>query len=127
MKKRVATMDKTKVGRRQFLRAGAVLFTLPWLESLAQSDEPAPPKRVVNICTSFGLYGPSFFPQRAGRDYEPSEYLRILGDLRNDFTVFSGISHPDIGGDHASEGCFLTSAKRPTNPGFRNHMFLKSP
>jgi hypothetical protein len=117
-------MDTTKIGRRQFLRAGAVLFTLPWLESLARSDEPAPPKRVVNICTSFGLYGPSFFPQRAGRDYEPSEYLRVLADLRNDFTVFSGISHPDIGGDHASEGCFLTSAKRPTNPGFRNTVSL---
>ena len=33
---------------------------------------------------------------------------------RNASTVFSGISHPDIGGDHASESCFLTSAKRPT-------------
>ena len=85
-------MDRTKIGRRQFLRAGAVLFALPWLESLARSGEQAPPKRVVNVCTSFGLYGPSFFPQRAGRDYEPSEYLRILADLRNDFTVFSGIS-----------------------------------
>ena len=117
-------MDRTKIGRRQFLRAGAVLLTLPWLESLARSGEAAPPKRVVNICTSFGLYGPSFFPQRAGRDYVPNEYLRVLGDLRNDFTVFSGISHPDIGGDHASEGCFLTSAKRPTNPGFRNTVSL---
>ena len=59
----------------------------------------------------FGLYGPSFVPAQVGRDYEASEYLQILGDLRDQFTVFSGISHPEIGGDHASEACFLTSAR----------------
>jgi hypothetical protein len=79
---------------------------------------------MVNICTNFGLYGPSFFPEKAGSDYEPSEYLRVLGDLRNQFTVFSGISHPEIGGDHASEACFLTSAKHPTAAGFRNTVSL---
>ena len=69
---------------------------------------------MVLVCTAFGLYGPSFFPEKAGRDYEPSEYMKVLGDLRDDVTVFSGISHPEIGGDHASEGCFLTGAKHPT-------------
>jgi hypothetical protein len=79
---------------------------------------------MVNVCTSFGLYGPSFFPEKAARDYEPSEYLAILKDLRDQFTVFSGISHPDIGGDHASESCFLTSARHPTRSGFRNTVSL---
>lgn len=79
---------------------------------------------MVSVCTGFGLYGPSFFPAQAGRDYEPSEYLKILEELRGDFTVFSGISHPQIGGDHASESCFLTSAKYPTAPGFRNSISL---
>ncbi|MFN5291657.1 MAG: DUF1552 domain-containing protein [Planctomycetia bacterium] len=106
--------------RRQVLRAGTVLLALPWLETFARGNAQAPPRRIINVCTNFGLYGPSFFPARAGTDYEPSEYLRIIDDLRNHFTVFSGISHPDIGGDHASEACFLTSAKRPTQPGFRN-------
>ena len=86
--------------------------------------ETSPPKRMVQICTSFGLYGPSFFPRKPGRDYEPSEYLTILNDLRDQFTVFSGISHPEIGGDHASEACFLTSAKHPTKGGFRNTVSL---
>ena len=117
-------MERPKIGRRQFLRTGSVMLTLPWLESLARPDETGPPKRIVNICTSFGLYGPSFFPSKPGRDYEPSEYLQILNDVRDKFTVFSGISHPDIGGDHASEGCFLTSAKHPTRPGFRNSVSL---
>ncbi len=114
----------TRLNRRQFLRSSSVLLALPWLESLAPAAEATPPKRMVNICTSFGLYGPSFFPEAAGPDYKPSEYLEVLGDLRNQFTVFSGISHPEIGGDHASEACFLTSAKHPTAGGFRNTVSL---
>ena len=78
--------------RRQFLCASSVCLALPWLESRAAADERQPPKRLVNICTSFGLYGPAFFPEQAGRDYEPSEYLKILADVRDQFTVFSGIS-----------------------------------
>ncbi len=106
--------------RRQFIRTSSAVLALPWLESLATANEPAPPQRMVNICTAFGLFGPAFFPEGADREYQPSEYLEILGDLRQDVTVFSGISHPDIGGDHASEACFLTSAQHPRRPGFRN-------
>lgn len=107
--------------RRQFLQTGPALLALPWLERTS----PAPaPRRLVCICTGFGLFGPSFFPEKAGRDYEPSEYLKVLGDLRDKVTVFSGISHPEIGGDHASEACFLTSAKHPTQGGFRNTVSL---
>jgi len=109
-----------KFHRRQLLRAGSVCLALPWLKSLAAAAEPAPPMRMVNICTSFGFYGPAFFPAKAGRDYEASEYLQTLGDLREQFTVFSGISHPEIGGDHASQACFLTNAKHPTKGGFRH-------
>ena len=113
-----------KLSRRRVLQAGSVMLALPWLESLAAGAEQSPPQRMVQICTSFGLYGPAFFPSQAGRDYEPSEYLTLLGDLRDRFTVFSGISHPEIGGDHASEACFLTSAKHPTKGGFRNTVSL---
>ena len=113
-----------RTDRRHFLRTSSALLALPWLESLAGAVEAAPPRRLVSICTNFGLYGPSFFPEQAGRDYQPSEYLRVLGDLRSQFTVFSGIAHPEIGGDHASEACFLTSAKHPTAGGFRNSVSL---
>lgn len=106
--------------RRQFIRTSSALLALPWLESLAVAGEAAAPRRMVNICTAFGLYGPAFFPDEDGADYRPSEYLEILGDVRKETTVLSGISHPDIGGDHASEACFLTSAKHPRRPGFRN-------
>ena len=112
--------------RRQFLRSTTALLALPWLETLASAAEAVagPPRRMVSICTSFGLYGPSFFPKTAGRDYEASEYLEVLGDLREKFTVFSGISHPEMGGDHASESCFLTTAKNPRGASFRNSVSL---
>jgi hypothetical protein len=117
-------MNNAQLNRRQMLRAGSAVLALPWLETFARADEKTPPKRIICVCTSFGLYGPSFFPAKPGRDYEASEYLQVLNDLRDKFTVFSGISHPDIGGDHASEACFLTSAKHPTRPGFRNTVSL---
>ena len=112
------------ISRRTFLRTSGIALALPWLESLAVAGGPAAPRRMVTVCTGFGLYGPSFFPEKAGRDYEASEYLKVLDGLRDQFTVFSGISHPEIGGDHASEACFLTSAKHPTAGGFRNTVSL---
>jgi len=117
-------MKPSSTSRRQFIRTTSAFLTLPWLETFSVAGEPEAPKRMVNICTGFGLYGPSFFPEKAGRDYEPSEYTGVLGDLRDQFTVFSGISHPEIGGDHASEACFLTSAKHPTANSFRNTVSL---
>jgi hypothetical protein len=112
------------VSRRRFLQSGSVCLALPWLESLAAAGETAPLQRMVCICTDFGLYGPAFFPKQPGPDYEPSEYLAILGDLRERFTVFSGISHPEVGGDHASVSCFLTGAKHIGKGGFRNSVSL---
>lgn len=113
-------MLQTRVLRRDFIRAGCGILGLPWLETFARGADGVPPKRLISICTNFGLYAPAFFPEASGADYAPSEYLTILNELRSHYTVFSGISHPDIGGDHASEASFLTSAKRPTQPGFRN-------
>ena len=119
-------LNSSQLTRRQMLRAGSAVLALPWLESFARADEKTPPKRLVSICTGFGLYGPAFFPaaDQVGRDYKPSEYIEVLGDLRKYCTVFSGISHPDIGGDHASESCFLTAAKHPRRPGFRNSVSM---
>ncbi len=108
------------LNRRNFIRAGSALLALPWLEGVSGAADPTPPKRMVCLNADFGFYGPSFFPQQAGRDYEMSEYLRIVEAFRDDFTVFSGISHPEIGGDHFSAMCFLSSAKGPKRAGFRN-------
>ena len=55
------------------------------------------------ICTPLGMHPEFFFPENAGRDYELSPYLEVVKDFRNDFTVISGLSHPDVGPSHDSK------------------------
>jgi hypothetical protein len=55
-----------------------------------------------------GLHAPFFFPEKAGKDYEPSRYLRPLEAFRQEFTVFSGMSHPGYPGGHHTENALLT-------------------
>lgn len=108
------------ISRRHLLRAAGVSFALPWLEA----QQAPPPRRMLAICNNLGLLAGEFFPQAPGREYELSPYLNVLAPYRNDFTVFSGVSHPDVDGSHASEVCFLTAAPHPANGGFRNSISL---
>ena len=108
-----------RISRRSILRASGVAFALP----LLGSDAP-PPRRMLAICNNLGLLSTGFFPSSVGRDYQLSPYLQNLKDFRNDFTVFSGVSHPDVDGSHNSEVCFLTAAPHPSNGGFRNTISL---
>ncbi len=112
--------------RRQFLRAAGIGICLPILDRFtcsARGDDNTPQrKRIVTICTTLGLHGPDFFPQAVGAGYEPSPYLRVLGERLSDVTVFSGLSHPEQSGSdgHSSERTWLTSAAHPGLGGFRN-------
>jgi hypothetical protein len=65
-----------------------------------------------------------FFPKTTGRNYTPSPYLEALRDHRDQFTVFSGVSHPDVDGGHPADNCFLTAAPHPGSGGFRNTISL---
>lgn len=124
-------MPSSTLSRRTFLRTSGVSLALPFLDAmwpgLGRAAAPAgTPKRLVTVCSSLGIYGPDFFPQTGGRDYQLSPYLETLKDHKNDFTVFSGVSHPDQAGanGHTSEMTWLTSAKHPGLGGFRNTISL---
>ena len=93
-----------------------------FLPRSAAAVEESIPQRMVCICTSLGLHTPFLFPEQAGRDYEPTAYLKLLAEHRGEFTVFNGISHPDQSGadGHSSGITWLTSARHPGLPGFRN-------
>ncbi len=116
------------LSRRAFLRAAGVGLSLPLLGAMqpvfARGPKPVPPRRMVLICRGLGLHAPNFFPAAAGRDYEPTPYLKELAEYRDDFTVFSGLSHPEAGGGHSSESSFLTSAPHSGSPAFRNTVSL---
>jgi len=79
---------------------------------------------MVAINIGLGLHGPNIIPTRAGRDYELPIYLNILGEFRDQFTVMSGVSHPEVGGGHLSYKSFLTCAPHPNSAGFRNTISL---
>ena len=116
-----------KMNRRHFLRAAGVSLALPWLESLARPGTPAagPPRRMVCICTPLGLHAPNLFPTDAGRDYTLTPYLEVLREFRDDFTVISGLLHPEVGSSHDSIFSFLTAAPHPERrAGFRNSISL---
>jgi hypothetical protein len=119
------------ISRRRFLKAAGAALGLPFLDSMlfpfarAQSADPStPPRRMFAICNNLGLLPEHFFPKGAGRDYEPSPYLKLLQEHRNDFTVFSGVSHPNVDGGHPSDISFLTAAPHPASSSFRNTISL---
>jgi hypothetical protein len=94
------------------------------LPAIVRGASAAAPRRMVLINKALGLYAPDLFPQKAGRDFELTPYLQEFADLRNDFTVFSGMSHPDAGGSHTSEKIFLTAAPDSASATFRNTISL---
>jgi hypothetical protein len=117
------------IPRRQLLRGAGVALGLPFLDAMrpafaGEKGSNDTPRRMLAICNNLGLLPGGFFPTKAGRDYELSPYLNVLQEFRDDFTVFSGVSHPDVDGSHASEVCFLTAAPHPANGGFRNSISL---
>lgn len=104
-------------------------MALPLLESMSPAvaaNKRADAKRMVLICTTLGLHSPSFWPTTPGSGYESTEYLDLLKDHKDDFTLFSGLSHQNQSGrrPHDSEATWLTAARNPGFAGFRNSVSL---
>ena len=114
------------LSRRTFLRAAGVSIALPLLEAHAVGAPAGkPPQRMVCINTPLGLHPAAFFPEKAGKDYALSPYLEVVKEFRDDFTVISGLSHPDVGASHDSNYSFLTGAPHPEQrAGFKNSVSL---
>lgn len=122
------------LSRRRFLQGAGVLLSLPLLDAMTPAfadvvrsgtaPELETPRRFLGICNNLGLLPEYFFPQGSGTDYVPSPYLEVLAEHRADFTVFSGVWHPDVDGGHPADNCFLTAAPHPGSAGFRNTISL---
>ncbi len=115
------------IPRREFLRGAGVALALPMLECMRPAfarERSSEPRRMLVISNNLGVLPEPFFPGASGRDYELSPFLEELKTFREDFTVFSGLSHPGVVGGHSTENCFLTAARGPTRSGFRNQISL---
>lgn len=114
--------------RRRFLKGVGVMLGLPALECMTplfgSGANQTSPKRLLLISNNLGVLPRHFFPEDSGPGYKPSTYLKELATFRQDFTVFSGLSHPAVVGGHSTENCFLTAAPDPTRSGFRNSISL---
>ncbi len=110
--------------RRTVLRGTGVSLGLPILDAMtpafAAIKETQVAKRFVGISLALGLHNPNLVPATVGRDYEPSRYLRSLEDLRHDFTVVSGASHPGVSGGHTAEGSIFSACPNQRGATSRN-------
>jgi hypothetical protein len=123
------------LSRRHFLRGAGVMLGLPLLDAMMpvfaradsrQAAESLAPRRFFGICNNLGVLPDKFFPAagQTGSDYTLSPYLEELRPFRSDFTVCSGVMHPDVDGGHPADICFLTAAPHPSSGGFRNTISL---
>ena len=113
--------------RRTVLKGVGVSMTLPWLESVQgkqQKKENDRPIRSLFIFMPNGFIMPAWKPQGEGQNYQLSETLQIMKPLKNDFTVYSNLTHAkarangDGGGDHArASGTYLTSRQMKKTSG----------
>jgi hypothetical protein len=114
--------------RRTFLRGLGITLGLPMLECMtpvfARAAQAPMPKRMLVIANNLGVLPKNFFPTTTGRNYALSPYLEVLAEVRNEFSVFSGLSHPAVTGGHSTDNCFLTSARGAFKAGFRNSISL---
>jgi hypothetical protein len=112
------------LSRRTFLRGTGLALALPWLEtfSASASQQDEAPKRFLSVYHPDGVGLPlksdpawedwSWFPRGGERDFKLTKVLDVLEPLRNDITIYSGLSHPaarQVHG-HSNADQYLTGA-----------------
>ncbi len=100
---------RTPLSRRTILRAAGATLALPFLDAMRPvfgKSADAVPRRRIAICTNLGLLERHLFPAESGRGYALTPYPETLRDFREQFTDFSGTSHPDVTGGHSAEASF---------------------
>ncbi len=119
---------KSHLSRRKVLRGGmGVALGLPLLDAMTpafSADAPERKKRFVGVSLSLGLHNPNLVPESSGKDYKPSRYLQPIQDIRNDFSIVSGSSHPGVTGGHTAEGSIFSACPNSRGATSRNTISL---
>ncbi|OUT55464.1 MAG: hypothetical protein CBB71_20090 [Rhodopirellula sp. TMED11] len=118
MPNKAAAVVGSAMRRRSLLRGSGVAMALPWLSAMqpagqANADQVAEkqanPRRFVAMTLGLGLLSGNLNPEQEGRGYESSRYLKSLEDIRDDYTIISGSSHPEVTNGHRAEASILTA------------------
>jgi Protein of unknown function (DUF1552) len=131
-------MNTLALNRRNFLRGAGLALALPWFETFA-ADAPkntSTPKRFFSVYHPDGVGLPlkadpafndwSWFPQGSGKDFKLSKVLDVLEPLRNDITIYSGLSHPaarTVHG-HSNADQYLTGAPTGGEGPYKNSISI---
>ncbi len=128
MNKSIHFNFRRRINRRTLLRGLGVSLGLPWLSAMesafADPTAPGPPQRFVALTLGLGLHAANLNPSGTGTSYKPSRYLQAIDDLRDQFTVISGASHPGVTGGHRAEASILTARPVGSAGGAKNTISL---
>jgi len=126
------------LSRRMFLRGTGVALALPWFETFATGAPGAEetPKRFLSVYHPDGVGLPlksdpawkdwSWFPRGGEKDFELTKVLDVLQPLRDDITIYSGLSHPaarQVHG-HSNADQYLTGAPIGGSGPYQNSISL---
>ena len=117
------------LSRRHLLRAAGVAVALPALEAMLPRAIAAPSTfkpwlkspieqpRLLCCYVPNGVNIMEWVPSAAGGDYPLSKTLETLKAHKSDFTVMSGLGHPNSPGGHSGADTWLTAANLKAKPG----------
>ena len=119
-------VNLSSLDRRKFLRGAGVALALPWLETFTRTAQAAgnsvQRKRLACFYLPDGVPMPlekdpsfkewSWFPHGGRKKFTLTKCMETLEPLRNELTVFSGLSHPAVRHvrGHRNADQFLTGA-----------------
>tara|TARA_Y100000994_G_scaffold154553_1_gene126602 strand:- start:223 stop:1626 length:1404 start_codon:yes stop_codon:yes gene_type:complete len=128
------------IHRRRFLQGTGIALALPRLESFASDSatQSENPRRFVSVYHPDGVGLPlkndpawtdwSWFPQpgEGERDFQLTKVLDVLEPLRNDITIYSGLSHPAVRKVHGHSNAdqYLTGAATGGHGAYKNSISL---
>ena len=128
------------IHRRRFLQGTGIALALPRLESFASDSatQSENPRRFVSVYHPDGVGLPlkndpawtdwSWFPQpgEGERDFQLTKVLDVLEPLRNDITIYSGLSHPAVRQVHGHSNAdqYLTGAATGGHGAYKNSISL---
>ena len=122
-----------RLSRRHFLKGVGVAMSLPLLDVMQPSFARAASTSVASPASHAGCSASATTwacgPTCSSRPTRVANTRRrpisnCSETHRNDFTVISGVSHPNVDGGHPSDISFLTAAPHPASSSFRNTISL---